>query len=314
MKKMFALVIALCCLLLAGCSHTTNRSLFGDTFRYDNPERYTVGGGALADPVKHLEIQWLTGRVEIQRGDGDNVEFEETANRKLSDELTMRWWLDEETLHIKFCNTGRWDIGNLQKTLTVTLPNDLLLESAQITTVSADIEAPELSARRIDWSTTSGGMTAQLFDTEHIDARTVSGTVDLTSYADAEEVEVDSTSGDVRLSLGITEELNVGTVSGKIQVAAVKSPQTELESTSGAIALRLKEVSGACKIGSVSGAVTLALPEDAQFSVEFKTVSGSFDSEIELSKEGETYLAGSGQNWFEVKTTSGSLEICKENG
>lgn len=314
MKKMFVLVIVLCCLLLTGCGYTSSRSLFGETFRYDHPERYTIGGASLADPVKHLEIQWLTGHVEIQRGDGDRVEFEETADRKLSDDLTMRWWLDGETLRIKFCNTGRWDIGDLKKTLTVTLPSGLLLESAKITTVSADIEATELSARKIDWSTTSGGITAQLFDTENIDARTVSGTVDLTSYADTEEVEVDSTSGSILLNLGSVEELGVGTVSGKVQIAAVKSAQTELESTSGAIALHLKEVSGACKIGTVSGAVTLALPEDAQFAVEFKTVSGSFDSEIGLCKENETYLAGSGQNRFEIKTTSGSLEICKENG
>ena len=314
MKKLFSLVTALYCLLLAGCGYTSSRSLFGETFRYDHPERYAVGGASLTDPVQHLEIQWLTGHVEVQRGDGDRVEFEETADRKLSDDLTMRWWLDGETLHIKFCNTGRWDIGNLQKTLMVTLPNDLLLESTKITTVSADIEAPELYVKEIDWSTTSGSMTAQLFDTEHIDARTVSGTMDLTSYADAKQVEADSTSGDISLNLGIVEDLNVGTVSGKVQIAAVKSAQTELESTSGAIALHLKEVSGACKIGSVSGAVTLALPEDAQFAVEFKTVSGSFDSEIERRKEGETYLAGSGQNRFEVKTTSGSLEICKENG
>lgn len=314
MKKMFALAIALCCLLLAGCGYTSSRSLFGETFHYDHPERYTVGGASLTDPVKHLEIQWLTGHVEIQRSDGDRVEFEETADRQLSDDLTMRWWLDGETLHIKFCNTGRWDIGNLQKTLTVTLPNDLPLESAKITTLSADIEAPELTVNEIDWSTTSGGMTAQLLDTEHIDARTISGTMDLTSYADAKEVEADSTSGSISLNLGIVEDLDVGTVSGKVQIAAVKSAQTELDSTSGAIALYLKEASGACKIGSVSGAVTLALPENAQFAVEFKTVSGSFNSEIELRKDGNTYLAGSGQNRFEISTTSGSLEICKENG
>ena len=314
MKKMFALVIALCCLLLTGCVSTTSRSLFGDTFRYDHPERYTVGGASLTDSVKHLEIQWLTGCVEIQRGDGNRIEFEETADRKLSDDLTLRWWLDGETLHIKFCNTGRWDIGNLQKTLKVTLPHDQLLESAKITTVSADIEAPELYTREINWSTTSGGMTAQLFDTEHIDVRTVSGTVDLNSYADAKEVEAVSTSGDISLDLGIVEDLNVGTVSGKVQIAAAKSAQSELESTSGAIALHLKDVSGSCKIDSVSGSVTLTLPEDIQFSMEFKTTSGSFDSEIELRKEGETYLAGSGQNRFEIKTTSGSLQICKENG
>ena len=313
MKKLFTLFIALCCLLLTGCVSTTSRSLFGDTFRFDNPERYTVGGTSLTDPIKHLEIQWLAGRVEIQCGDGDRVEFEETANRKLSDDLAMRWWLDGETLYIKFCNTGRWDIGDLKKTLMVTLPRDLLLESAQISTISADIEAPELSAREIDWSTTSGSMTAQLFDTDQIDARTVSGTLDLTSYADAKEVEADSTSGDISLDLGIVDDLDVGTVSGKIQIAAVKSAHTELESTSGTITLHLKEVSGACKIGSVSGAVTLSLPEDAHFSVEFKTVSGSFDSEIELRKEGETYLVGSGQNRFEIKTTSGSLDIRKES-
>lgn len=135
----------------------------------------------------------------------------------------------------------------------------------------------------------------------------------MTSYSDAEEVEVDSTPGDIFLDLRTVENLDVGTISGKVQIAAVKSAQTELESASGAIALHLKEVSGSCKIGSVSGAVTLLLPEDAQFATEFKTVSGSFDSEIELRKEGNTYLTGNGQNSFQISTTSGSLKIYKEN-
>ena len=170
MKKLFYLLAAFFALLLAGCGKG-----HGEEFLYDRPENYTSGSASLTQPVKRLEIDWLAGSVHLEAGDTAELSFEESAGRTLSEELTVHWWLEGDTLHIKFCASGRWTLGGLQKDLTVTLPRNLTLEEVEITTVSAEIQAPELSARAVKWNTTSGDMTAQLFDTADTHLDTVPG-------------------------------------------------------------------------------------------------------------------------------------------
>ena len=42
------------------------------------------------------------------------------------------------------------------------------------------------------------------------------------------------------------------------------------------------------------------------------TVSGGFDSDLSLTKNGKTYTAGSGENQLKIDTTSGSVVIKAE--
>lgn len=295
MKKLLCFLAALGALLLAGCGKGR-----GESFLYDGPEHYTPGGASLTQPVKRLEIDWLAGSVRLENGGGDELTFEETANRPLSEELSLHWWLEGETLHLKFCASGRWTLGGLQKDLTVTLPQGLTLEEVEITTVSAGISAPELSARSIDWSTTSGDMTAQFFDTAELHLDTVSGVTNVTSDTDVRKVKIGSTSGDISLALGVVEELDVSTVSGRVQAEALQCGSADLESTSGDITLQLRDLAGPCDIDTVSGRVKLSLPEGAAFDLDFDTVSGKLDSELTGTPGGVP---------IEVDTTSGNLTL-----
>lgn len=307
MKQMFVcLLAALTFLMLAGCG--------GETILDNEAEQYTAGGGTVAESIKNLEIQWVSGSVEICQGTENQVTFRETADRALSDDLVMGWRLEGETLHIAFCaNSFTLDIPD--KTLTVTLPQDLVLESVQVTTTSAKVHTPALQAREVVCDTTSGDLTTQLLGTETIQVNTVSGAVEVTALDDAKQVKAATASGDVTLTLGYAEQLDVSTISGVTRITAAQCCQTDLNSTSGNVALDLQSASGACQVTTVSGEVTLSLPENADTAVEFSTVSGSFDSALSLRKEGDCYLSGSGQNHYQIETTSGSLRIeAKEVG
>ena len=139
MKQRFVcLLAALAFLMLAGCG--------GGTLSDNKAEQYTAGDGTVTEPIKNLEIQWVSGSVEICQGTEDQVTFRETADRVLSDDFVMGWRLEGETLYIDFCAANSWTLDIPDKALTVTLPQDLVLESVQVTTTSAGKASPVMPA------------------------------------------------------------------------------------------------------------------------------------------------------------------------
>lgn len=309
MKKLLFTLIASCALLLPGCIHVPGVSSGEETVRYDNAERYAVGEAVLEETVKNIDIDWLAGSVTLKSSSDHTVVLTESADHTLPDELAMRWWLDGDTLRIRFCQTGRHQLSGLKKDLTLSLPNDVPLDNVMINTVSADVDIEELTASAAQLSSTSGDFFAQLFDTARIRVSTVSGTADLTSYADAEEVSASSVSGDLFLNLGNVKLLSCDTVSGRVQTDALQITQARADTTSGNVAVEAKDGLGACEIGTVSGKVTLYLPESAAFSLEYHTNSGALYSDFALRAEGKAQVSGSGEAPYQISTTSGNLDL-----
>lgn len=208
------LALTLCALLLSGCGLHIRPSLGLSGINYEHPEKYTVGGAAFTGRVEAVEIHWLSGSVTVTGGAGDEIRFSETANRQLSQDLSLHYWLDGSTLCIQFCRSGSWNLNGLEKKLTLQLP-ERLLDTLTVDTVSARVDLEELE----------------------------------------------------------TEELEVDTV---------------------------------------SGSVSLCLPADADFTLDFDTVSGSFSSELACKTENGRCIFGTGRGDYSIDTTSGSVHIEKK--
>lgn len=241
--------------------------------KYDNVDSYTIGSGRTPDSIRNLEIDWISGKVDISYGKGDEIIFEEMSKDEITDELTMRWLVEDGTLHIKFCKAGKININNCDKTLKVTLPKNLKLKEAEFETVSADITASELHVKDVNFETVSGSVEAGLYGARSIDADSVSGDIDITAPEEPKNADIETTSGSVRLNL--------------------------------------KKSAGDCEISTVSGKVTLLLPKKGNFTINYDTTSGDFDSDIEMAQKGSKYVAGKGSDRFTVDTTSGDLRIKK---
>ena len=65
------------------------------------------------------------------------------------------------------------------------------------------------------------------------------------------------------------------------------------------------------KIGSTSGTVTVKLPAEPGFTCRAGTTSGSFSSDIALTKNGSEYTCGDGSAKCTIDTTSGDIRIGK---
>ena len=270
-RTLAAASLIVCMIMMSGCIVHIGGGT--STIKYDNADSYTIGSGRTPDSIRNLEIDWISGKVDISYGKGDEIIFEETSKDEITDELTMRWLVEDGTLHIKFCRAGKINISNCDKTLKVTLPKDLKLQEAEFETVSADIKASELNVKDVNFETVSGSVEAKLYGVRSIDADSVSGDVDIIAPEGPENADIETTSGSVRLNL--------------------------------------KKSAGDCEISTVSGKVTLLLPKKGNFTISYDTTSGNFDSDIEMSQKGSKYVAGKGSDRFTVDTTSGDLRIKK---
>ena len=270
-RTLVAASLIVCMIMMSGCIVHIGGGL--STIKYDNADSYAIGSGRTSDSIRNLEIDWISGNVEISYGKEYEIILEETSEDEITDELTMRWLVEDGTLHIKFCKAGKINVNNCDKTLKVTLPKNIKLEEAEFETVSADITALELHVKDVNFETVSGSVEARLYGARSIDADSVSGDVDIIAPDGPKDADIETTSGSVRMNL--------------------------------------KKSIDDCEIGTVSGKVTLLLPKKGNFTISYDTTSGDFDSDIEMAQKGSKYVAGKGSDRFDIDTTSGDLRIKK---
>ena len=285
-----ALSLTLCALLLSGCGLHIRPSLGLSGINYEHPEKYTVGGAAFTDKVEKVEIHWLSGNVTVTGHRGNEIRFSETANRNLTNDLSMHYWLDGSTLRIQFCRSGKWNLNGLEKELTLQLP-ERLLESLEVDTVSARVNLEDLKM-------------------EDLELDTVSGAVRLRDCQVSDRARVDTTSGFVKAALtGALREWKADTVSGSVELIVPEVKAFDVNTTSGSVSLTAESAPKDLDVDSVSGSVTLCLPADGDFTLDFDTVSGSFSSDLAFKTEGSRRIFGRGTGDYSIDTTSGSVNI-----
>lgn len=273
MSKSKSLTIALIVVLIA--LGVAAWFLFGHTasgLSYPNAEKYSIGDASVSDTVNNLFIDWTAGKVTVEYYDGKEITVSETANRSLSEDDKLRWWLDGDTLRVRYAKPGFRISFNLEKQLTVRLPYGTELKSADISSTSGNLYIPALTADEIRLNSTSGSVSL-----------TVSGTAD--------DVKLHSTSGNIYTSL-----------------ASVK--KAEISSTSGSFTGTVKSFDD-LKIDTTSGRVNAALGTDPGFTCKVSSSSGDFSSELSLVTNGNTYTCGDGSAKCEIGTSSGDIWLGK---
>lgn len=304
-------------------------SAFGGSLglHYANAEQYTAGETALNAPIEALEIKWIDGSVNIAYHAENTVTVTETSKMNIPADLAVRWWLDGSTLRIQYAKDGAILLmKNLQKQLTVTLPEGLRLKTASISGTSADLNAPALradeiklsstsgdirftaAAQKLTLAATSGNIRGAVADAEEISAASTSGSISLDQSGEAKTVRLASTSGAVQAKLESVGALSVSTTSGNIALDAQRAEEAGVTSTSGSVTLSLAAF-GSAKVNTTSGSVTAALPGQPGFTGEFSTTSGSFESALSLRKDGKIYTCGDGSARIAIHTTSGNIRL-----
>lgn len=311
-KSTLNTVFIICAVLLLAAVGLAATGAFGlGRYTYEHPERYTAGEAEIPGGIRNLDLDWLSGTVTLAYHAGDTVTLRESAEREISDDLRLRWWVDGDTLRVRFAGDGfrSWSLfgRSHRKALTLTLPEGLALGDVRIHTTSGDVVVPALTAEGLTLELTSG---------------------DVRAAAGVREVRVQATSGDVALTLtGPVQTVDVDVTSGNVSVTAEEAESVRMESTSGAVGLtaeRAGEVSVRTTSGGVtaalgafrsldaeatSGNVRLTLPEEPGFTADVHQTSGSFSSGIPLRDAEGRRVCGDGSGAVRVSVTSGDIRI-----
>lgn len=290
-SKTFTAALAVVLILLAVSAWL----MFGRTaagMGYPDADKYSVGNTTVTESVNSLYVDWTSGDVNIEYHDGTGVIVSETANRELSEDDRLRWWLDGDTLRIRFAKPGFRISVNLDKKLTVSLPKGTVLKSADIGTTSGDLFIPALAADEIRLDSTSGNIDA-VTDAKTVTASSTSGDVKVSQKSALESVKLDSTSGTICPDFASVDKAAFHTTSGGVTGTVVSFKDLEAGSTSGSVNL---------KVGTEPG-----------FTGRFSTTSGSFNTDLPLAKDGNQYTCGDGSARFVIDTTSGDITLGKLN-
>ena len=268
MKKGIALLLALVtALALTACGQTKPN----DDAAVDAPDQqtepdagYTAGSGEIVqvDGFREIDIQWVAGKVVVERYDGKVTELSETQMDGSPVSLKMEWRLNEDAGKLEIRSQPVQANTDEEKLLTVRLPKDAVLYELDIGTVSADVDVQASFAQltELEITTVSGSVTAADVTADEVSLSSTSGA--LSGVYQARELDVDTVSGDMTLTLpNVPQELDAETTSGNVALTLTAQPTVP-------VALRFQTVSGVFQsdIESTANAANVW---------EFQTVSGN---------------------------------------
>ncbi len=153
------------------------------------------------------------------------------------------------------------------------------------------LRVPQKELQNINADVVSGSLSIENITAEDCDIEAVSGSVKIAN-CNFKTVDTEAVSGSVKMD-GNFEKISVNAVSGSIKV----SSNTQLKEKS--------------SFETVSGSVTLCLPKDSEYTLDYSSMSGSFKDDISGNKGNKsgTIQKGSGKPKISISTMSGSIKI-----
>lgn len=266
-----------------------------ENYRYDNENEYAVGNTEYASAsISNIEIDWVSGKVNIIPYDGDTVKIEETSAKAIEEKYELRWRVKENTLYIKPCkSTGTWNLAEKipTKTLYIYLPEDLAvaMNKIEIDTASAWISIIGITATEVDTTTASGDTWLEKCTVTNLNIENVSGYVNCTEFS-AEKIDAETVSGNVEI-MGSVKELDVESVSGTVYYCSSSTAPDSAD------------------VSTVSGEIKLEIHDNDGFNIDFDSVSGKITSDFPLTISSGNQTYGNGTRNYDFETVSGNVNI-----
>ena len=242
----------------------------------DTVNRTGSTGSASVDTVREINIEWISGSVTVEPGDVQEITFSESG--AATDQYKMVWKQSDDKLTIQFCKDSNvvgfgLHFGDGSKDLTITVPRGWVCDSLELDTASTDLTVRDMIIR---------------------------------------EVEIDSASGTAKFENCTVSSLDVDTASGDVTFSGSLN-ELDFEAASASFTGVLENVPDKVKMDSMSGGLTLTLPEDAGFTVSLDAMSSDFSSDFPTVKKNKSYVCGDGHCKIDVDAMSGDVSILKQS-
>lgn len=233
-------------------------------------------GSAAPAAIQEIKIEWISGSVTVEPGDVQEITFLESGNG--TDKYEMVWKQSGDELVIQYSKDSSiagfgLHFGDGSKDLTVTVPRGWVCDSLELDTASTDLTVRNMIIR---------------------------------------EMEIDSASGTAKFENCTVSSLDVDTASGDVTFSGSLS-ELDFEAASASFTGVLENVPDKVKMDSMSGGLTLTLPEDAGFTISLDAMSSDFSSDFPTVKKNKSYVCGDGHCKIDVDAMSGDVSILKQS-
>ncbi len=270
--------------------------------------------------VTGLDVEWIDGTVDLKVGSGSVIRITESADRRLKENEKLKLSCSGGTLKIKWKDEliSLSLFQNGRKNLTVEVPEEVAegLEELECTTASGKITASGFTARVMDFTSTSGELDLSGLSGEEGEISSASGAVTLKNAALSGRLAATTTSGSLKLEEVRSEETELESVSGAVSYSG-KASRFKADSISAAVRAEFTDCPEKVEMESVSGSLTVAIPENDGFEVKYDSISGKFSSDFPFTTADSSSvrsgraLYSSGKASFQFSTTSGDMLVLK---
>lgn len=239
-----------------------------------------------AADVTGVELRITSGSAAIRLWDEDSIQVIERSSRSLT-----------EKNHAQFIRRGDGVLCVQQGSSSVGL------SFLNLGVFSSDFELflPRKLWKSLFVYSTSGGVTLP------------------DEVLEVGEVMISSTSGDVDLGRGLVcDRLNVTAVSGDVSIRQACVESFVFRGTSGDLEGECLTVPKALDLETVSGDLTLTLPENDGFGLNYRTVSGALSSDFALDAVCDQPVVNFAYKTiapaYRLRTVSGDVELLRLEG
>lgn len=115
----------------------------------------------------------------------------------------------------------------------------------------------------------------------------------------------------IKLPEKFYDRININSVSADVDISNVNADKIDLEAVSGEIEMR-QSAFKKLDVEAVSGNAEIYLPSSASFRAEIDSVSGDFNTDFSVTKQGDAYISGNGDMEISADMVSGNLGIYKQ--
>lgn len=264
----------------------------------------------LAEDVEALDIRLTNGDITVGRTDDPEVLIDIEGDAQ--DVKTML--KENGVLSITQGNTASAAFlfmrGMRRTNVELRLPQKVW-ESVSISTTNGDISIEdELVCRQLKASSASGDLDMERISCETMELKLCSGDIngdDLNGNLHAE-----SKSGDIEIS-GCLGRCEMFSASGDVRFVG-ESREMNCSSTSGDVKLSLERMPEKVKSNSISGDCEIVVPAEQGFRLSYRTVSGSFSTDLPLAgkvekKCGDVAYGETAAGVISLSSVSGDISI-----
>jgi DUF4097 and DUF4098 domain-containing protein YvlB len=266
-------------------------------------------------PQDRVNVSNITGSVSITTWDRREIDVQGELGSGV-DRVEVRQ--DTGNVDVKVVvKDGDWWNGQSQRDtearLQIRMPADVQLD---VNTVSAPITVSGVRGR-MRLKSVSGDIRSSILGTD-LDAKTVSGDVQLTGSNPQANVRASSVSGDVDL-IQVGGDIEARSTSGDLDIDSKGASDLRAHTVSGDIEVRGVLASAAdLDLQSVSGRVKVAAQAPAGFRYDVSSFSGSIRNCFGYNAErndgpGNSHLngvRGEGKGNLRMKSHSGTVDFC----